>query len=316
MKISFITTVLNDKQGIKQLLNSLSKQTKLPDEVIITDAGSTDGTIKKIKKQKKSFPIPIRLIVKPEASRSEGRNLAIRRAEGKIIAVSDAGCILNKNWLENISQPLETGENQTVKGSYKPIVKNSFQECLAGFTCADIYRPISLPSSRSIAFLKSAWSRVEGYPEALNYCEDLVFAKRLQKEFGPADKANDVIVKWPQRKNLPQAFQQFFHYAYGDGQVFFSPYQSHSVKISLIFLRYLVGLILLILGFLNPLFWQNLIGAIIIYVLFSILKNINRVSWPAILYSPLIQITSDIAVMLGTISGLANTKRVYNKSDE
>lgn len=49
MKVSFITTVFNEEKTIGSFLESLFKQTKLPDEVIIVDAGSTDGTISRIR---------------------------------------------------------------------------------------------------------------------------------------------------------------------------------------------------------------------------------------------------------------------------
>ena len=38
-----------------------------------------------------------------------------------------------------------------------------------------------LPSSRSVAFRKAAWAAVGGYPEWLDYCEDLVFDLSLRE---------------------------------------------------------------------------------------------------------------------------------------
>jgi len=39
MKTSFITTVLNEEKSIKDLLDSLDKQTQKPNQVIIVDGG-------------------------------------------------------------------------------------------------------------------------------------------------------------------------------------------------------------------------------------------------------------------------------------
>jgi glycosyltransferase involved in cell wall biosynthesis len=44
-KITFIATVFNEEASIVQLLESLKKQTKKADEIIIVDAGSRDGTV-------------------------------------------------------------------------------------------------------------------------------------------------------------------------------------------------------------------------------------------------------------------------------
>jgi len=95
-----------------------------------------------------------------------------------------------------------------------------------------------LPSSRSIAFKKSAWKKVGGYPENLNYCEDLVFDLKLKKaglKFAFAPKA---IVFWPQKKTLKGAVKQFFNYAVGDGMAGFDGphFKKFLLKIFLIFL--------------------------------------------------------------------------------
>ena len=78
MKVSFITTILNEEKTIISLLTSLTKQTQKPNEVIIVDGGSKDKTIVKIKAFQKKHPqIKIRLSFKKGTNRSQGRNLAI-----------------------------------------------------------------------------------------------------------------------------------------------------------------------------------------------------------------------------------------------
>ena len=61
MKISLITTVLNEEKTIKFLLQSIEVQTKKPDEVVIVDAGSTDQTVQLIKAWQKRSKLKIRL---------------------------------------------------------------------------------------------------------------------------------------------------------------------------------------------------------------------------------------------------------------
>src|SRR5579859_3755003 len=103
MKISFITTVYNEEQTIGELLDSLLLQSKMPDEIIIVDGGSSDDTVKKIEKIRlniKEYQGRFVLISK-KGKRSIGRNEAVKQAKGEIIVCSDAGCILDKNWLKN-----------------------------------------------------------------------------------------------------------------------------------------------------------------------------------------------------------------------
>lgn len=266
-KISFVVTVKNDPKGLKSLLASLKKQTKQPDEIIVIDGKET------------------------RTNRSQGRNLGIQKAKGEIIAISDAGCKLDKRWLENITKPFGDPMVDVVAGYYQPLAKTIFQKCLACYTCRDY----SLPSSRSVAFRKSAWQKVGGYPEELDYCEDLVFAERLKKVGCKFKFAKKAIVFWPQRENIFQAFKQFFHYAFGDAQALYWP---HLKKIFLVYLRYILGILLF--------YWSWLYGymAIWLYGSWAIWKNYRYVRHPAaFFYLPLLQITADVAVILGALRG-------------
>lgn len=305
MKISLISTVLNEEKTIDLFLESILGQTKKPDEIIIVDAGSADKTIQKIKNWQKR--LPIKLIIKPGVNRSQGRNMAIKNAKHQIITVSDAGCILAPNWLEEITKPLKNKRISAVAGNYQPLAQNPFQECLAAYTCADIYQKDKrqfLPSSRSVAFQKKVWEKVGGYPKELNYCEDLVFDQKIKSAGFSFHFSPQAIVYWPQRKTTKEAFRQFYHYAFGDGQVFFSPYQAHSTKIILIFLRYLAGLLILLLAIKYPAWRPILASLILIYFLWPIVKNKKRLSFQALLIAPAMQILTDLAIMAGTISGL------------
>ncbi|HRI55746.1 MAG TPA: glycosyltransferase, partial [Anaerolineae bacterium] len=44
MRVSVICTVLNEAEAVGRLLDSLAAQSRPPDEVIIVDGGSSDGT--------------------------------------------------------------------------------------------------------------------------------------------------------------------------------------------------------------------------------------------------------------------------------
>src|SRR5512141_173608 len=97
MKITLVSTVLNEARSIGQLLDSIVAQTRLPDEVIICDGGSTDNTIDLLRAERR---FPLRVIERPGANISQGRNIAIAAASGEIIACVDAGVRLDPKWLE------------------------------------------------------------------------------------------------------------------------------------------------------------------------------------------------------------------------
>jgi len=289
MKTSFITTVLNEEKSIKDLLDSLSQQTQKPNQVIIIDAGSTDKTVSIVKRySKKSFPI--KLIIKKDLNRSQARNLAVSQAKHNTIVASDAGCILDENWLKRILQPFENKSINSVAGFYNVQAKTIFQKCVAPFVAVmpdkfDVEK--FLPSSRSIAFKKAAWQKAGKYPENLNYCEDLIFAVNLKKNTNMVIKSS-AIVYWKQSENLIQFFKQIQNYAAGDIQANYKP---HLKKIYSVFLRYLAFYIL------PPLF--------IFYLFWPILKHFRYIKHPlAFLYLPVIQIVLDLAIISGVFKSL------------
>lgn len=288
MKISFITTVLNEEKTIGDLLDSLSQQSKKPDEIIIVDGGSTDKTVEIIKKHS----LKKKLIIQPGANPSQGRNLAIKNAKYQIMALSDAGCQLDKDWLKRITKPFSNKNVDAVAGFYLATAKNVFQKCLAPFvvTMPDKFNPTTfLPSSRSLAFKKSAWQKVGHYPEHLNYCDDLIFAANLKQQTSMVVEAS-AIVYWQQVDNLIQFFKQIKNYASGDIQ---AKYQPHLKKITSTLLRYV--------------FFTLLPPFFLLYLLWPIFKHFRySPHLLAIFYLPLIQLTKDFAIITATLTSLVN----------
>lgn len=303
MTKAFVTTVFNEEDSIEVLFKSLLNQTKIPDEIIVVDAGSTDNTIRRIKKCKKWFKkVSFKIFVK-NGNRSTGRNHAVKNAKSEIIAVSDAGCSLEKDWFEKITKALDNPKIDVVAGFYLPITHNVFQVCLATYTCVpkDKITKDFLPSSRSIAFKKSVWESVGGYPEYLDTCEDLVFAKNLKRCGMNFSLESRAIVWWPQRENFIEAAKQFFAYAKGDGEALYIRSQT-----PLLFLRYITGFVILFitLNTANIILVNIVLILIALYLSWSIIKNYKYVNnWRAIFILPTLQILSDFAVITGMTFG-------------
>jgi len=294
MKVSVIVTVLNESNSIEALLESFLKQTKMPDEIIIVDAGSKDKTVEKIKKFKNTHKLPIRLFIKPKINRSTARNFAIKKANQEIIAVTDAGCILGSHWLERITAPLIEDKADSVAGYYVPITPTAFQKALAPFVAVmpENFDPEEyLPSSRSVAFTKRAWELAGHYPVKLNYCEDLVFAMHLKKNTR-MHVEKTAIVYWNQKTSYIEFFRQITNYARGDIE---AGYQPHVIKIASVYLRYLAFMIY------PPFFFC--------YLVWAIYKHRKVVQDKAcFIYLPALQVTSDIAILWGSFLGLSSKK--------
>lgn len=312
MKISFVSTIFNEEESIEVFLGSLLKQTKLPNEVIIVDAFSKDNSLKIIQKFIPKFEnkrVKFKLF-KKRGNRSVGRNYGIKKAQGEVILISDAGCILDTNWVKNITKHFSDVKIDVVSGYYYPKTSSIFEKSLAAYTCVmpdRIDKKNFLPSSRSIAFKKAVWEKVKGYPEELDTCEDLVFAKNLKKLGMNFKFEKKAYVYWPQRENLIKASMQFFNYAKGDGKAL---YIRRSTPF--LFARYVVGIIMLITAILFDIMIliPLLFLGIIFYIIWAIQKNYKYVKNAlALLYLPVLQFTSDIAVLIGFSVGFLSRKR-------
>jgi len=214
-------TVRNEANSLPGLLDSVLLGTLLPDEIVIVDGGSTDGTQQVI--QSYSNRLPIGLIERPGANISEGRNAAIAAATHDLIAVTDAGVRLDPRWLELLTAPLLSSSSHVdvVSGWFVADPQTPFERAMGATVLPaleDIDPSTFLPSSRSVAFRKAAWREVGGYPEWLDYSEDLVFDIALRdagKQFAFAPGA---VAHFRPRADLPAFYRQYYRYARGDGK--------------------------------------------------------------------------------------------------
>jgi len=311
MKTSLVITVLNEEKTIGELLVSLGRQTKKPEEIIFVDGGSIDNTVAKIKNYNPKFKI----FIKPRASIAQGRNFGIRKAKGEIIVTTDAGCVLHRDWFEKITAPFGKGDVDIVAGFYHMTGETVFQKCLAcylGILPEKLNPKNFMPSARSMAFRREIWEKVGGFNEKLERAgEDTLFnyqARRLGAKFLTV---KDAVVDWELPKAWREAMKKFYAYAKGDGQIgiWWHPSQrlsTHNLKISAIYARYVLGAILFIGGFYLNLLWFFLLMGFSLYLFWAISKNYNYVKrMSAIFLLPVIQIVSDVCVIWGFARGIS-----------
>ena len=125
MKVSLITTVLDGADHIAAFLASVAAQTRPPDEVVVVDGGSTDGTLDLV-----PATDHVTTILEPGANIARGRNVALAAATHDVIAVTDADCVLEPDWLERILEPIEAGADVSM-GFYRPLARGFFEACMA-----------------------------------------------------------------------------------------------------------------------------------------------------------------------------------------
>ena len=126
MKVTLISTVLNCVDRVDPFLASLAGQIRAPDEVIIVDGGSTDGTADRFRADDR-----VTVIDAPGGEHLRGQELALAHATHDVIAATDADCELDPGWLAAIVAPIEAGADVSA-GFYEPIRRGFLQACVAG----------------------------------------------------------------------------------------------------------------------------------------------------------------------------------------
>ena len=217
MRVSVIVPVRDEEQSVGRLIDGLLQQTRLPDEIVITDGGSLDRTTEIIETYIEQGA-PIKLIRAGAALPGRARNLGVAAARFDWLGFIDAGIWPAEDWLETLIKRAQQHDSiDVVYGSMQPITDTFFKECAAiayvipptvrnGVTV----RPRFIVSS---LFRRSAWEAVNGFPEHLRSAEDLVFIDRVDAagfRFVYEPQAN---VYWELRPTFASTFHRFLVYS-------------------------------------------------------------------------------------------------------
>lgn len=291
--ISIIITVLNEEQNISRLLHSIEQQTLQPNEVVIIDGGSTDNTLSILQQWRPKFHV---IVGQKKGNRSIGRNEAIRQTKNTFIAITDAGCRLDKDWLKQITEPFQDKNIDVVSGYYASDAHTSFEHAATAYMLVMPNRVGKefLPATRSMAIRKAIWKKAGGFPQQYSHNEDYIFARRLKKFGAGMTFQRDAIVYWTPPKTWKQFLWQIYRFAVGD-------MESGMIrpKVISIFLRYITFIFL---------FWVNSLVfflAFVAYLYWAVRKNKQHVPGLSAWYIlPMMQVATDIAVMFGSIIGL------------
>ncbi len=283
-----------------RLLDSVVAQKRPPDEVVVVDGGSTDDTITVLERYQTY--LPLRIVIEPGANISRGRNVGISAARHELIAVTDAGVRLDPDWLAQLIAPLgRENPPQFVSGFFLPESATLFEHALAMTTLPaleEMGKGRFMPSSRSVAFPKSTWVLVGGYPEWMMWSEDVLFDLALINRNVAIEYVPEAIAWFRPRASLGKFARQYRNYAYGDGQGLLWT-RRHLIRYGtylgvLPFVLWVMGknkglgMLLLAIGAFG-MFWTPLKRH----------WRSGKYRWAALPLIPLIRVTGDLAKMWG-----------------
>lgn len=224
LRFSLVTTVFNEAKRLSQTIKDIEDQSVKPDELVIVDAGSKDGTVEILEEWSRSSEIPIKVIIERGCNVARGRNIAISHAFHDLIVSTDFGCRFHPCWLQSITEPFIDPAMEVVGGSFT--VRPDEMDTLAGKADYILQKgyPVVMDqnfsvSSRSIAYKKYVWERLKGYPEWLTLAADDTIFWRLIKKGGFKYRLVDKpYVYWMRHKTFTGFAKEDFRYGLGDGE--------------------------------------------------------------------------------------------------
>ena len=219
-QISVIIASYNSSKFINGCLESLEKQvTSKSFETIVVDS-STDGSGESVER---TFP-GVKLYRFPERKfAGDARNIGIALAEGKIIALIDADCRAEENWVEEIAKAHET-PYLAIGGA----IANANSRSYVGWAAYFCEFSHWMPGTRSrwlddiaganMSYKKEVFDEYGGFIEG-TYCSDTDFHWRIGKDGHRLRFEPSILVSHCCIDDLRQFLTHEFHHGRSFGRV-------------------------------------------------------------------------------------------------
>lgn len=283
MKYSVIVPVYNRIDEVKELLDSLEKQTSKNFEVIIVEDGSTLPA-KEVAEQAAANGLDVKYYFKENEGRSIARNYGMERATGDYFIFFDSDCVIPPTYFETLNEALAAkpldcfGGPDAAHESFSDTQKAINYSMTSFLTTGGIRGgKISLekfvPRTFNMGFSRKVYETVGGFREM--FSEDIDMSTRIrQAAFSIGLIQNPV---WHKRR---VDFKKFFRqvYVFGMSRVTLQLLYPGSLKaVHLLPAIFVIGCIaLLILGFAVSKWFLALLGLYFVAVFLSALATVHN----------------------------------------
>jgi GT2 family glycosyltransferase len=177
---SVIIPVYNGVQTLPACLKALQAQTRPPDEIIVVDDGSTDGTARLAQQ------FAVTVLSQANAGPAAARNYGARLAQGDILLFTDADCIPAPDWVERMAVPFADPTIVGAKGEYRTrqrelVARFVQQEYQDRYDRMDRQRQIDFVDTYAAAYRRSVFLDTGGFDSTFPTAsvEDQEFSFRL-----------------------------------------------------------------------------------------------------------------------------------------
>ena len=216
MLYSIIVPVYNRPDEIRELLESLTKQTVKRFEVLIIDDGSKNRCEQVV--QDFSGKLDVRYFYKENSGQGFSRNFGFERAKGDYFVVFDSDCLIPPHYFETVSKYLKTnpvdcwGGPDKAHHTFSPIQKAINFSMTSLLTTGGIrgnkkHAGVFHPRSFNMGISREVFEETGGY-RITRMGEDLEFSIRINKHGFKTALIEEAYVYHKRRSSLKQFFWQ------------------------------------------------------------------------------------------------------------
>ena len=241
MQFTVIIPVYNRPDEMKELLDSLKKQTLKCFDVVIVEDGSRDDMKCEnlIDDYKNDFHITYHY--KPNTGQSDSRNIGMSMAKGDYFIFFDSDCIIPKDYMKSVSEYLSEhyidafGGPDAAHPSFNNLQKAISHSMTSFFTTGGIRGGKKsaekfCPRSFNMGFSRAVYNATGGFRDTLG--EDIDLSTRIRKAGFETGLISHAYVYHKRRVSLTKFFKQVHIF----GQARISLYKQHPESLKIVHL--------------------------------------------------------------------------------
>ena len=226
VNVTVIMPGRNEEARIDSTMESLLQQSRLPDEIIVADGCSSDGTVERVRRYV-GGNVNIKIVRNDTFFAGGGRNAATDAASNELIVNMDFGNLVEPDWLASMVRPFEQDpELDLLGGLFYPRMETSFQRVVAAISyTVDCMLPTMsredivalvpknfVPGGMCIAYRRSIWRKAGGFCAWAVKGQDRLFGYRVRKIGGKVGYTTDARVLHHMPDSFSNLIKRQFYY--------------------------------------------------------------------------------------------------------